>query len=122
MTSRNPLQLAEKTKSAGKEVLSAAGQRLKNMEEVRNVAMPGRKEAVMNPSAWAGGPKAMDKIAQVEGRAAAAEARAAQAAAKKKAAQDKRDAKDPLMNARPGADKAKPASKTVVLFVARPKA
>lgn len=95
----------------GEEKLSAAGQRLKNLEEVRNVAMPGRKEAVMNPSAWAGGPKAMDKIAQAEGRAAAAEARAAQAAAKKKAAQAKRDAKDPVMNARPGADKAKPASK-----------
>lgn len=95
----------------GEEKLSAAGQRLKNMEEVRNVAMPGRSEAVMNPSAWAGGPKAMDKIAQAEGRAAAAEARAAQAAAKKKAAQAKRDAKDPVMNARPGADKARPASK-----------
>lgn len=91
--------------------LSPAGQRLANMEEVRRVAMPGRSEAVMNPSAWAGGPKAMDKIAQAEGRAAAAEARAAQAAAKKKAAQAKRDAKDPVMNARPGADKAKPASK-----------
>lgn len=100
---------AQALQSEGK--LSAAGQRLKNMEEVRNVAMPGRAEAVMNPSAWAGGPKAMEKIAQAEGRAAAAEARAATAAAKKKAAQAKKDAKDPVMNARPGADKAKSKSK-----------
>lgn len=102
-------QAAQAANVEGK--LSPAGQRLANMEEVRNVAMPGRSEAVMNPSAWAGGPKAMDKIAQAEGRAAAAEARAAQAAAKKKAAQAKRDAKDPVMNARPGADKARTASK-----------
>jgi len=44
MTSRNPLQLAEKTKSAGKEVLSAAGQRLKNMEEVRTCRSSRRQE------------------------------------------------------------------------------
>jgi hypothetical protein len=92
----------------GEGKLSAAGQRLKNMEEVRNVANPGRAEAVMNPNAWAGGPKTMDKIAQVEGKAAQAQTKAAQAAAKKKAAQAKKDAKDPVMNARPGADKAKP--------------
>jgi hypothetical protein len=91
----------------GAEKLSPAGQRLKNMEEVRNVAMPGRNAAVTNPSAWTGGPKAMDKIAQVEARAAQAEAKAAQAAARKKAAQAKKDAKDPVMNAKPGADKAK---------------
>ncbi len=94
--------------SQGEGKLSAAGQRLKNMEEVRNVAMPGRKEAVTNPMAWAGGPKMMEKVSAQEAQVV----RAAQAAAKKKAAQDKRDAKDPLMNARPGADKAKPASKT----------
>ena len=98
-------------KAATAEKLSPAGQRLKNLEEVRNVANPGRAEAVMNPTAWTGGPKAMDKIAQAEEKAA----RAASAAAKKKAsvtkAQAKRDAKDPVMNARPGADKAKPASK-----------
>lgn len=93
--------------ATGAEKLSPAGQRLKNMEEVRNVAMPGRKEAVMNPSAWAGGPKAMDKISQVEARAAQAEAKAAQAAARKKAAQAKKDAKDPVLSARPGADKPK---------------
>jgi hypothetical protein len=90
----------------GEEKLSAAGQRLKNLEELRGVANPGRAEAVMNPNAWAAGPKGMDKIAQVEGRAAEAEARAAQAAARKKAAQAKKDAKDPVMNARPGADNA----------------
>ncbi len=94
--------------SQGEGKLSAAGQRLKNMEEVRNVAMPGRKEAVMNPMAWAGGPRMMEKVSNQEAQVV----RAAAAAAKKKAAQAKRDAKDPLMNARPGADKAKPASKT----------
>jgi hypothetical protein len=84
-------------KAATAEKLSPAGQRLKNMEEVRNVAMPGRREAVMNPLAHAGGPKMMDKVAQAEARAAAAEARAA-------AAQAKRDAKDPFMNFKPGSD------------------
>jgi hypothetical protein len=93
-------------KAAQASKMSPAGQRMANMEEVRRVAMPGRAEAVMNPSAWAGGPKAMDKIAQVEARAAQAEAKAAQAAARKKAAQAKKDAKDPVMNARPGSDKA----------------
>jgi hypothetical protein len=97
--------------ATGAEKLSPAGQRLKNMEEVRNVAMPGRKEAVTNPMAWAGGPRAMEKIAQVEGRAAQAETKAAAAAARKKAAQAKKDAKDPVMSARPGADKAKAQSK-----------
>lgn len=99
-------QAAQVAQGEGK--LSAAGQRLKNIEEVRNVANPGRAEAVMNPNAWAGGPKTMDKIAQVEGKAAQAQTKAAQAAAKKKAAQAKKDAKDPVMNERPGADKAKP--------------
>ena len=98
-------------KAATATKLSPAGQRLKNMEEVRNVAMPGRREAVTNPNAWAAGPKGMEKIAKAEGKAVATEARAATAAAKKKAAQAKKDAKDPVMNARPGADKAKPASK-----------
>ena len=94
-------------KAATASKMSPSGQRLANMEEVRKVAMPGRAEAVMNPSAWAGGPKAMDKIAQVEARAAQAEAKAAQTAARKKAAQAKKDAKDPVLSARPGADKAK---------------
>jgi hypothetical protein len=85
------------TANKGEGVLSAAGQRLKDMEEVRNVAMPGRREAVMNPLAHAGGPKMMDKVAQAEARAAAAEARAA-------AAQAKRDAKDPFMSFKPGSD------------------
>jgi hypothetical protein len=98
--------------SQGEGKLSAAGQRLKNMEEVRNVAFPGRNATVTNPNAWAAGPKGMDKIAKAEGKAAATDARAAAAAAKKKAAQAKKDAKDPLMNARPGADKAKPTPKT----------
>lgn len=111
MTSRNPLQLAEKAQSVGKEVLSAAGQRLKDLSELRNTMFPGRNAAVTNPNAWAAGPKGMEKIAETEGRAAAAEARAATAAAKKKAAQAKKDAKDPVMNARPGADKAKSKSK-----------
>jgi hypothetical protein len=71
------------SKAATAEKLSPAGQRLKNMEEVRSVAMPGRNAAVTNPSAWTGGPKAMEKIAKVEGRAAQAEAKAAKAAAKK---------------------------------------
>jgi len=75
--------------------LSPAGQRLADLEELRNVAYPGRAEAVMNPSAWAGGPRSMEKIAEVEGRAAAKEAAAARAQAAK-------DAKDPVMNARPG--------------------
>jgi len=96
---------AQAMQSEGK--LSAAGQRLKNMEEVRNVANPGRAEAVMNPSAWAGGPRAMEKVAQIEEKSA----RAAATAARKKAAQAKKDAKDPVMNARPGADKAKSKSK-----------
>jgi len=96
------------TKGAiGAEKLSPAGQRLKNMEEVRNVAMPGRREAVMNPMAHAGGPRMMDKVAAQEGRAVQAEARAAQAAARKKAAQAKKDAKDPVLSARPGKDKPK---------------
>ena len=111
MTSRNPLQLAEKAKSAGKEVLSAAGQRLKDAKDFLRAGSPGRDAAVTNPNAWAAGPKGMEKIAKAEGKAAATDARAAAAAAKKKAAQAKKDAKDPLMNARPGADKAKPASK-----------
>lgn len=81
----------------GEDVLSAAGQRLKNMEEVRNVAMPGRNATVTNPNAWAAGPKGMDKIAQAEARAAAAEARAA-------AAEAKRNSKDPFMSFKPGSD------------------
>ena len=93
--------LANRTiaKQAGKgeDVLSAAGQRLKNMEEVRNVAMPGRNATVTNPNAWAAGPKGMDKIAQAEARAAAAEARAA-------AAEAKRNSKDPFMSFKPGSD------------------
>ena len=89
------------TKAATAEKLSPAGQRLKNMEEIRNVAMPGRRDAVMNPMAHAGGPKMMEKIAAQEGRAVQAEARAAQAAARKKAAQAKKDAKDPVMQSRP---------------------
>ncbi len=83
--------------SQGEGKLSAAGQRIKDMEEVRNVAFPGRREAVMNPLAHAGGPKMMDKVAQAEARAAAAEARAA-------AAEAKRNAKDPFMNFKPGSD------------------
>jgi len=83
--------------SQGEGKLSAAGQRIKDMEEVRNVAFPGRREAVMNPLAHAGGPKMMDKVAQAEARAAAAEARAA-------AAETKRNAKDPFMNFKPGSD------------------
>jgi len=94
------------TKAASAEKLSPAGQRLKNMEEIRNVAMPGRREAVMNPMAHAGGPKMMEKVAAQEAQAV----RAAQAAAKKKTAQAKKDAKDSVMNARPGADKAKSQS------------
>jgi len=86
--------------SQGEGKLSAAGQRLKNMEEVRNVAMPGRKEAVTNPMAWAGGPKMMEKVSAQEAQVV----RAAQAAARKKAAQAKKDAKDPVLNAKPGAD------------------
>ena len=103
------LALGNRAKQAasGAEKLSPAGQRLKNMEEVRNVAFPGRREAVMNPMAHAGGPKMMEKVAAQEAQAV----RAAQAAAKKKAAQAKRDAKDPVMSARPGADKAKSTSK-----------
>jgi hypothetical protein len=112
MTSRNPLQLAEKAKSAGKEVLSAAGRRLKEAKDFLRAGSPGRDAAVTNPNAWAAGPKGMEKIAKAEGKAAATDARAAAAAAKKKAAQAKKDAKDPLMNARPGADKAKPTPKT----------
>ena len=81
----------------GEGKLSAAGQRLKNMEEVRNVAMPGRNATVTNPNAWAAGPKGMDKIAQAEARAAAAEARAA-------AAEAKRNSKDPFMSFKPGSD------------------
>jgi hypothetical protein len=91
-------RVAQAAKGDGK--LSAAGQRLKNMEEVRNVAMPGRKEAVTNPMSWTGGPKTMDKIAAQEAQVV----RAAQAAAKKKAAQAKKDAKDPVLSAKPGAD------------------
>jgi hypothetical protein len=68
-------------KAATAEKLSPAGQRLKNMEEIRNVAMPGRRDAVMNPLAHAGGPKMMEKIAAQEGRAIEAEARAAAAQA-----------------------------------------
>ena len=103
------LALGNRAKQAasGAEKLSPAGQRLKNMEEVRNVAFPGRREAVMNPMAHAGGPKMMQKVAAQEAQAV----RAAQVAAKKKAAQAKRDAKDPVMSARPGADKAKSTSK-----------
>jgi hypothetical protein len=99
----NELALGKRVVQAakGNGKLSAAGQRLKNMEEVRNVANPGRAEAVMNPTAWTGGPKAMDKIAQTEEKAA----RAAATAARKKAAQAKKDAKDPVLSARPGADK-----------------
>ncbi len=93
--------LANRTtaKQAGKgeDVLSAAGQRIKDMEEVRNVAFPGRNATVTNPNAWAAGPKGMDKIAQAEARAAAAEARAA-------AAEAKRNSKDPFMNFKPGSD------------------
>jgi len=91
------------SKAASAEKLSPAGQRLKNMEEVRNVAMPGRREAVMNPMAHAGGPKMMEKIAAQEAQAV----RAAQTAARKKAAQAKKDAKDPVLSARPGKDKPK---------------
>jgi len=105
MTSRNPLQLAEKAKSTGKEVLSAAGQRLKDAKDFLRAGSPGRDAAVTNPNAWAAGPKGMEKIAKAEGKAAATDARAAAAAAKKKAAQAKRDAKDPVLSARPGSDK-----------------
>jgi len=93
-------------KAATAEKLSPAGQRLANMEEIRNVAMPGRRAAVMNPMAHAGGPKMMEQVAAQEARAIQAEARAAQSAARKTASQAKKDVKDPLMNARPGADKA----------------
>jgi hypothetical protein len=72
-------------KAATAEKLSPAGQRLKNMEEIRNVAMPGRRDAVMNPLAHAGGPKMMEKIAAQEGRAIEAEARAAAAQAAREA-------------------------------------
>jgi hypothetical protein len=72
-------------KVATAEKLSPAGQRLKNMEEIRNVAMPGRRDAVMNPLAHAGGPKMMEKIAAQEGRAIEAEARAAAAQAAREA-------------------------------------
>jgi hypothetical protein len=72
-------------KAAATEKLSPAGQRLKNMEEIRNVAMPGRRDAVMNPLAHAGGPKMMEKIAAQEGRAIEAEARAAAAQAAREA-------------------------------------
>jgi len=72
-------------KAATAEKLSPAGQRLKNMEEIRNVAMPGRRDAVMNPLAHAGGPKMMEKIAAQEGRAIEAEARVAAAQAAREA-------------------------------------
>ena len=108
MGGRNALKLAGE---AGEGVLSAAGRRLKDVEQLREKMFPGRDAAVLNPNAWTAGPKGMGKIAEAEGRATAAEARAAAAAAKKKAAQAKKDAKDPVMNAKPGADKAKPASK-----------
>lgn len=87
------------------EKLSAAGQRLKNLEELRNIAYPGRAEAVMNPSAWAGGPNAMEKIAQVEARAAQAQARAARAQAANEAKAARANAKDPVMQIRPGGNK-----------------
>jgi len=105
MGGRNALKLAGET---GEGILSAAGQRLKDLSQLRNTMFPGRNAAVSNPNAWAAGPKGMEKIAEVEGRAAAAEAKAAQAAARKQAAQARKDAKDPVMNARPGAGKAKP--------------
>jgi len=108
MGGRNALKLAGE---AGEGILSAAGQRLKDLSQLRNTMFPGRNAAVTNPNAWAAGPKGMEKIAETEGRAAAAEARAATAAAKKKAAQAKKDAKDPVMSARPGADQARSASK-----------
>ena len=108
MGGRNPLKLAGE---AGEGILSSAGQRLKDLAQLREKMFPGRDAAVTNPNAWAAGPKGMEKIRQAESRASAAESRAAQAAAKKKAAQAKRDAKDPVMNARPGADKVKPASR-----------